>query len=60
LDPELYSTLAVIVCTIRVCAVIVPLISAFDAVIDCLTKKSLAEDAVRAFVVLTALDAVNA
>ena len=59
-EPDEYTTLELIVDTTKVCAVIVPLISAFDAVILCLTKKLSAEDAVNAFVALTAEDAVNA
>ena len=38
----------VIYCAIIVCAVSVPVISAFDAVTFCLTKKLSAEDAVAA------------
>ena len=48
-DPVTKSTEDVIVCTTKVCAVIVPLIRALEAVKEFLTMKSSAEDAVAAF-----------
>jgi hypothetical protein len=49
LEPVMYSVEAVTYCTLRVCAVMVPVNSALEAVTSCLTKKLSAEDAVSAF-----------
>ena len=54
LEPELYTTEELTVCTTRVCAVIVPFTRAFDAVMLCLTTKLSAEEAVKAFDEVTA------
>jgi hypothetical protein len=48
LEPELYTTEEVTVCTTKVCAVRVPLISADEAVKACLITKLSAEEAVAA------------
>ena len=50
LDPELYITEELTVCTTRVCAVKVPFINADDAVIEFLTIKLSADDAVSALI----------